>query len=294
MKQVTMIARSFANTLVILLLASRFSLADAPARVGRFALIGDSTVASYDQPPPDRPDLTGWGQVLGEFFDQRVEVRNFALSGRSSKSFLREGRWQPVLEAKPNYVFIQFGHNDQKKDDRGTEPDKDFQDFLRQYIDEARAARITPVLVTPVARRTFENGKAATSLAPWADAMKKVGREKLVPVVDLHGASFELLGRLGDAGSADLTASADDRTHFSRKGGRTIARLVAAALPRALPELISYLNETSLVAEPGPADLPGLVRLALPPAIDACVGIEANIYFDNVMLVLNVANYAVD
>lgn len=73
-----------------------------------------------------------------------------------------------------------------------------------------------------------------------------------------------------------------------------MGRLVASALPRVLPELISYLNETSLTAEPGPAELPGLVRLALPPAIDACVGIETNIYFDNVILVLNLANYAVD
>jgi lysophospholipase L1-like esterase len=295
MKQGTMIAKRSLGLLALLLLVSRLSrAADAPAPVVRIALIGDSTVASYDQPPPDRPDLTGWGQVLGEFFDQRVEVRNFALSGRSSKSFLREGRWQPVLEAKPNYVFIQFGHNDQKKDDRGTEPDTEFQDFLRQYIDESRAAKVTPVLVTPVARRTFENGKATTSLSPYADAMKQVGREKSVPVIDLHTASFELFGRLGDEGSADLTASADDRSHFSRKGGRAMARLVAGQLPRALPELISYLSETSLSAEPGPAELPGLVRLALPPAIDACVGIETNVYFDNVMLVLNAANYAVD
>lgn len=288
-----MIAKRVVNTLGIFLFLSRIAIgADTP--VVRIALIGDSTVASYDQPPPDRPDLTGWGQVFGEFFDQRVEIRNFALSGRSSRSFLREGRWQPVLEAKPNYVFIQFGHNDQKEDDRGTKSDKDFQDFLRQYIDESRAARITPVLVTPVARRTFANGKPTTSLQPYADAMKKVGREKHVPVIDLHAASFEVYGRLGDEGSADLTASADDRTHFSRKGGRAMARLVAGALPRALPELVSYLNETAVLAEPGPAELPGLARLALPPAIDACVGVETNVYFDNVMLVLNAANYAVD
>ncbi len=280
---------------VLLLTCLHFCLAaDAPPPVLKIALIGDSTVASYEQPPADRPDLTGWGQVFGEFFGQRVEIRNFALSGRSSKSFLREGRWQPVLDAKPDYVFIQFGHNDQKDDDWGTAPDKDFQEFLRQYIDEARAAKATPVLVTPVARRTFENGKPATTLTPYAEAMKKVGREKQVPVIDLHAASFELFGRLGDEGSADLTASASDRTHFSRKGGRTIARLVAAALPRALPQLNAYLNETAVTAEPGPAELPGLVRLALPPVIDACVGIETNLYFDNVMLALNPANYAVD
>jgi lysophospholipase L1-like esterase len=73
-----------------------------------------------------------------------------------------------------------------------------------------------------------------------------------------------------------------------------MARLVAGALPRTLPELISYLHETAVLAEPGRAELPGLVRLALPPTIDACVGVETNVYFDNVMLVLNATNYAVD
>lgn len=261
----------------------------------RIALIGDSTVASYEKPPADRPDLTGWGQVFGEFFDGSVEVRNFALSGRSSKSFMKEGNWKTVLDAKPEVVFIQFGHNDQHQDDRQTDADQDFQDYLRQYVDEARAAKATPILVTPVARRIFENGKVSTTLTPYADAVKKVGREKETPVIDLFAASQELFGRLGDAGSADLTVSPDDRTHFSRKGGRAMARLVASGIPRALPQLIPRLNEAALLA-PGfePHEFPGLVRLALPPVIDAVVGLEANVYFDNVSLVLNPANYACD
>src|SRR5579862_5805731 len=171
------------------------SVANAAEPVIRIALIGDSSVASYDKPPPDRPDLTGWGQLLGEFFDSRVEVRNFAVSGRSSKSFLREGRWQPVLDSRPDFVFIQFGHNDQKQDDRGTAADGDYQNFLRQYIDESRAAKATPVLVTPVARRTFSDGKVVSSLIPYVESMRNVGREKQCPVVDLHAASFELFNR---------------------------------------------------------------------------------------------------
>lgn len=268
--------------------------ADAPAV--RIALIGDSTVASYDNPPADRPDLTGWGQVLSEFFDGRVEVRNFALSGRSSKSFVGEGRWQPVLDSKPDYVFIQFGHNDQKPGDRFADPEKDFPDQLRKYIDEARAAKAAPVLVTPVARRTFADGKLTTSLGPYADAMIKVGREKRVPVIDLHAASSELYGRLGDEGSADLTAAESDRTHFSRKGGRAMAGLVAAGLPRALPQLIPFLKEHSTAGVTGLelAEFPGPIRLALPPVVYAVVGVEANVYFDNVVLVLNPANYGFD
>jgi lysophospholipase L1-like esterase len=217
---------------------------DAPrVKPVRIALIGDSTVASYSKPPADRPDLAGWGQVFGELFTDKVEVLNHALSGRSSRSFLREGRWKPVLEARPDYVFIQFGHNDQPgKGDRSTDPDKDFQDNLRQYIKEARAAGIKPVLVTPVARRTFKDGKPITTLQPYADAMKKVGKETGTPVVDLHAASFDLFARLGDEGSADLSASKSDRTHFSRKGARAMARLVADALPQAVPDLKDLLK----------------------------------------------------
>ena len=119
-------------------------------------------------------------------------------------------------------MFIQFGHNDcHTKDGKPVvDPDTDFQDYLRQYIDQSRAAGAKPILVTPVARRTFVGGKIHTTLQPYADAMLKVGKEKGVPVIDLHAASMALFNRLGDEGSADLTASASDRTHFSRKGAR--------------------------------------------------------------------------
>lgn len=209
----------------------------------RIVLIGDSTVASYDKPPKDRPDLTGWGQVFGEFFNDRIEVVDLAKSGRSSKSFIREGLWKQVLAKPADYVFIQFGHNDQPgKGDRTTDPNGDFQDNLRQYIDEARGQKIKPVLVTPVARRTFVNGKPQTSLQPYADAMKKVGEEMQVPVVDLHAASFDLYDKLGDEGSADFSPSKDDRTHFSRKGATRMAELVTQAIPDTVPELRPYLK----------------------------------------------------
>jgi lysophospholipase L1-like esterase len=215
---------------------------DSSDRV-RIALIGDSTVASYIRPRKDRPDLTGWGQVFGEFFTDRIEVQNFALSGRSSKSFLRENRWQPVLDAKPDYVFIQFGHNDQPgKGDRTTDPEGDFRDNLRLYINDARKIGATPVLVTPVARRVFENGKPVTTLQPWADAMFAVGKETKTAVIDLHSASFRLYEKLGDAGSADFSPSTSDRTHFSRKGAGVMASLVASGIPKSVPQLKPLLK----------------------------------------------------
>ncbi len=186
----------------------------------RIVLVGDSPVSTYDTRPADKPDLTGWGQVFGDFFNDKVMVLNHAMSGRSTRSFIKEGLWKKALAAKGDFIFVQFGHNDSHvKDGKpAVDPATDFQSYLRQYIDEARAAGAKPVLVTPVARRTFENGKVVTGLQPYADAMFKVGKEKNVPVIDLHAAAMRLYDRLGDAASADLNAAASDRTHFSRKG----------------------------------------------------------------------------
>ncbi len=226
----------------------------------RIVLVGDSTVASYDNRPADEPDLTGWGQVFGEFFTGNVTVDNHAKSGRSTRSFIKEGLWKKALVAKGDYIFIQFGHNDSHlKDGKpAVDPATDFQRYLRQYVDESRAIGAKPILVTPVARRTFKDGKIVTGLQPYADAMFKVGKEKGVPVIDLHAAAMRLYDRLGDAGSADLSASANDRTHFSRKGATAMARLVAEALPQAVPELQPYLRTVA--------------RHGLQDAIDAAPG----------------------
>jgi lysophospholipase L1-like esterase len=218
----------------------------------RIALIGDSTVASYPKPPADRPDLTGWGQVLGEFFTDQVEVINHARSGRSSKSFIREGHWQKTLTLQPDYVFIQFGHNDQPgKAERTTDPYGDYRDYLRQYISEAREHGIQPILVTPMTRRSFRNGKVHTTLGPWTAATLAVGKEQDVPVIDLHKASVRLLNEIGDKGSADFSPSASDRTHFSRKGALAMARLVVLQLSDAKPQLKTLLPSANVMLPSG-------------------------------------------
>lgn len=202
----------------------------------RIAIIGDSTAATYAKAPAGKAMTVGWGQVFGEYFNDRVTVLNHAASGRSSKSFRVEKRWEPVLKEKPDFVFIQFGHNDQKGKgpERETDPETTYAENLIRYVTEARTAGIRPVLVTPVARRTFENGRLVTTLTPYADATKRVAQELKVPVVDLHGASFALYEKLGNEGSSDLNPVVTDCTHFSRKGALAIAGLVTEQLP---PEL---------------------------------------------------------
>ncbi len=224
-----------------LLVAMTVNAADEPAAI-TIALIGDSTVATYDPRPKDKPELTGWGQVLGERMTDRVTVKNHAVSGRSTKSFRAEKRWEPVLALKPQYVLIQFGHNDQKAGPRYADPEMSFREELRRYISEARVAGATPILITPVARRTFAEGKPTTILGPYAEAMLIVGREEKVAVLDLHKVSVELYGKLGDEGSADMTMGPNDRTHFTKKGARVMAGLVAEFLRQEVPELRPYLR----------------------------------------------------
>jgi len=209
---------------------------DGAAKIG---LIGDSTVCDYLSPPLF-PTMKGWGQMLPEFLKDDVIVLNEAKSGASTKSFPKEN-WDRILAARPAFVFIQFGHNDQKQGspDLFADAATDYRDNLKRYIGEALAVGITPILVTPVCRRTFLNGKLSDALATYAEAVRAVGAERNVPVIDLHASSAELFESLGDEGSEGYTvnkrinpdAPSPDLTHFTEAGAREMARLVVEGFP---------------------------------------------------------------
>lgn len=213
--------------------------ADAPLRIG---IIGDSTVCAYTEEAPQR----GWGQRLPEFFKPGTLFMNQAQGGCSTKTF-PAARWNAILKFKPDFVLIQFGHNDSHAKDRpeSTDAPTDFKEYLKRYIQNARANQITPILVTPMHRRLFTpSGQPTTELEPYAQAMREVATELNVKLVDLSKSSGELFAKLGDAGSTDLTVGKidaadrpgqDDRTHFTEKGARAMAGLIAEEL-RALDE----------------------------------------------------------
>src|SRR5262245_51357511 len=119
----------------------------APGEHVRIALVGDSTVAEGG----------GWGPGFRAAFGPAVEVLNFAQNGRSSKSYRAEGFWEPVLAARPHYVLVQFGHNDNpgKGPDRETDPATTYRANLTRYLEEARAAGAIPILVTSIVRRNL-------------------------------------------------------------------------------------------------------------------------------------------
>ena len=204
----------------------------------RIVLAGDSTVT----------DDAGWGVGFIKSLTGDVECFNFARGGRSSKSFLAEGLWAKCLEAKPDYVLIQFGHNDQpgKGPERETDPQTTYRQFMTQYVDEARAAGITPVLVTSLSRRQWgEDGKIHSTLIPYVDVVKEIAAEKKVRLIDLHARSIELYEKLGKDGCLVLSppkGSEYDHTHLNDKGSEMIGPIVAEELKKAVPELSPYIK----------------------------------------------------
>lgn len=200
----------------------------------RIALVGDSTVT----------EGSGWGIGFREQCRAQVECINLARNGRSSRSYIAEGHWQKVLAEKPLYVLLQFGHNDQpgKGPERETDAQTTYKDFLRRYIDEARAIGAKPIVVTSLARRNFKDGQiAADILTSYAAAARQVAAEKKAPIIDLSVLSIELLNKIGPTGAAEFDVKnqdgSPDRTHLSRKGSATFGKIVATELTKILPEL---------------------------------------------------------
>lgn len=236
--------------LLAALVAPLLSVAEtAPARPLSIALVGDSTMSDY----PAASDTRGWGQLLPRLLTPEIKVLNVARGGASTKTFPAD-RWTRVLGERPDFVFIQFGHNDShaKEKPESTDAATDFRDNLHRYLREAREAGITPVLVTPVRRRMFRaNGGLTEELRPYADAVRAVATETNTPVLDLHALSGEVYQRLGEEGSTAFTLNrrdnADrpgrgDRTHFTEEGALRIAELVTGELPRIDPRLAAAVR----------------------------------------------------
>ncbi len=209
-------------------------------------IAGDSTVCNF----PEDAALRGWGQMIGEYFQPgSVKVANLAKSGRSTSTFRSVGLWDQLLAAKPNYILIQFGHNDSHGPDRhgldrpeSTDPATSYSENLRRYVEESRKAGAIPILVTPMVRRTFgRDGKLKDVLQVYADAMIAVGKETDAPVIDLHASSKKLVEGLGPKESAKMANKDGDRTHFNAKGARKMAELVIEGLPQANADLAKLL-----------------------------------------------------
>lgn len=217
--------------LCLLLAVSLGWLTQASITATDVVIVGDSTVQDWPMADAKR----GWGQMLPGFFLPEVKSLNHAMGGRSSKTFRAEGRWDKVLAAKPKLVLIQFGHNDAHGPGRpeSTDAQTDFRDNMLRYVDEAKAAGISVVLVTPPPHRIpGPAGGIDGGLVPYATVTKAVAKERGVPCIDLFATATEAFNKLSDQDRVALFCSNDDRSHFSARGATLLATMIAEALAR--------------------------------------------------------------
>ncbi|MFG6416160.1 rhamnogalacturonan acetylesterase [Roseateles sp. DC23W] len=220
-------------------------------------LVGDSTMADkpLDPPQPER----GWGQLLRERLKEPQRLVNHAVNGRSGKSFRAEGRWAHLLaQLQPgDHVLIQFGHNDQKREDakRFADADTTYKDQLRQFVTEARARGASALLATSIVRRKFdEQGRLTQTLGGYPDATRDVARELQVPLLDLNHATQGWVQGLGPEPSKPMfmwvepgtwptvPAGRRDDTHLSEAGARAVAGLAADQLKAMRHPLADWLQ----------------------------------------------------
>ena len=223
----------------------------------RLFMAGDSTMASKDK--RERPE-TGWGEKLPDYFRPELKIFNHAMNGRSSKSFRDEGRWQEILDQlRPgDYVFVQFGHNDQKINDpaRFTNPYTGYRDNLKRFVEDTRARGATPVLLSSIVRRNFNDaGSLIDTHAPYPAVMRDLAREMKVYFIDLNTLSERLVLKHGVEGSLALYMhlpprvnpnypdGVADNTHLKPLGASEVARLVADTLCTSQHALSAYLND---------------------------------------------------
>ncbi len=205
-------------------------------------LIGDSTMSIKDvKAYPE----TGWGMPFKNFFDSSVTVDNRAKNGRSTKTFLSEGLWKPVVEnlSEGDYVLIQFGHNDEVKTKTSYSTESEFTANLTRYVLESRSKKAVPVLITPVARRKFDSlGHIVSTHEVYAELVRRVASDLHVPLIDLDKKSQALLQQMGPETSKFLFNYLEpgehpnypdgkmDDTHFSELGARKMAEIVLAEI----------------------------------------------------------------
>lgn len=233
---------------------------DAPA----IFLAGDSTVTDQRAEP-----AASWGQMLPAMLDDRIVVANHAKSGATMKSFLTDLRFDKLLSAmKPgDWLFIQFGHNDQKEQWPQTYVDaaRTYPAYLRAYIAEARRRGAHPVIVTSPERRNFDAaGKIVGTLTGYADAARRVAAEEAVPLIDLNADSKAIYEALGPQGSPlAFNDGGADRTHHNNYGAWLLASAVAERIRSMVPELGRHIVADRF----DPARPPSAEQAAIAPSL---------------------------
>lgn len=262
--------------LIIIVLAILMINATQPKKVVTVFMIGDSTMANKDT--TNNKQERGWGMMLQSYFDSGIKVENHAVNGRSSKSFINEGRWQTVLNRiqQGDYVIIQFGHNDEKpQEDRHTDPGTTFDANLEKFVNETRQRGGIPILCNSVVRRIFSQSQTAiidddlrtnsSSHLNEGDTLvdthgayllspQKVATKMNVPFIDANRITHDLEQSLGPIVSRklhmwflpgetpSLPNGRQDNTHYNILGASIVAALLAENIAQEVPQLKSHLE----------------------------------------------------
>ena len=215
-------------------------------------LCGNSTVVDQDNEP-----WASWGQMIPYFFDTNVCIANYAESGESANTFIAAGRLKKALSQMKagDYLFMEFGHNDQKQKGPGKGAYYSFMTSLKTFIDEARLRGAHPVLVTPTQRRSFgSDGRIRDTHEDYPETMRWLAEKENVPLIDLNEMTRTLYEAMGvelskrafvhyPAGSyPGQTQDFADNTHFNPYGAYEIARCIVEGLKKQVPALARYLK----------------------------------------------------
>jgi len=243
---------------VLVLLGLMMVSATPPQSKIRIHIAGDSTAQTYDV---NRNLMRGWGQFLASFFNENVEVLNRSIGGRSSGSFIREGRWDTLLEqVQPgDYVLVQFGHNDTSPmQGRHVEPADYTANFLK-FCADVKAKNAFPVILTSIPMREFDaNGKVEVRRAHFAEYIelaRQAAKTAGVPLIDVHEKGKERLQAVGDEASKALYYFVEegkgltpqekgaDNTHLQEAGAVMFAGIVAEGIrEQKIQPLAGYLK----------------------------------------------------
>ena len=227
-------------------------------------LAGDSTVT--DQP---REPTTSWGQMLPRFFDSGVAIANHAESGETLKSFITGLRLDKILSQmkKGDYLFIQFGHNDMKKNWPQTyvEPFTTHKAYLEVLIAEARRRGAIPVLITPMQRRNFDGAKIRNTLAEFPDSVRQTAKDENVPLIDLTKMSIEFYEALGPERSPLAFSGGRDVTHHSAYGAYELAKCVVESISANHLDLARHIVADYKAFDPAHPDSPETFNVPASP-----------------------------
>lgn len=216
-------------------------------------LAGNSTVVDEANEP-----WCGWGQMFPLFFTSKVAIANYAESGEAANTFVSSKRFAKLLTKikKGDYLFIEFGHNDQKQKGEGKGPYTSYKSDLKYLVDEARKKGANPVLVTSMHRRSFdENGKVINTHGEYPNAVRLLAKEENVPLIDLNNMSKDLYEAWGVEGSKKAFVhypagtfpgqdkALEDNTHFNPYGGYEIARCIIKGIIESNLSIEKYIKK---------------------------------------------------